>query len=419
MRYYGLNKTQTIESLNKIKKLETPPQYTVLEVEHSETNRKFVTSLSVQDILTLFSVGEWMEGVFQDKSRIRDISDVINNKEGKVLINPMITVALWRDKASFYNITPSQIADSTSLSNPISILKIDWTAYYQSLIDLPEKKGFFANARARLGLVLDGYQRLFAAAGSGKMDYCFPVNIIIMDFRSTEKVYKRIKQSENEAAQFNYAHREDILQMYDPDIFQMVGFSEPKVEAILLTKELNEESFLFAGRIQMGDTSWESKPGGKRPVAKQSSMEKLLTDWISALHNIELVYPEIHVSSISEEVNLLDNYFGAWQQCWPDAWLEGTKKPPYMLCKTTGIALLFKLFTPVTMNVLKANKDLSMENYVEVLKKAYFEPDGKTPITLHFPGKGVPLNWESKNFSEFSSGAGRNKLCRQLELYLY
>ena len=71
------------------------------------------------------------------------------------------------------------------------------------------------------------------------------------------------------------------------------------------------------------------------------------------------------------------------------------------------------------MNVLKASKDLSMENYVEVLKKAYFEPDGETPITLHFPGKDVLLNWESKNFSEFSSGAGKNKLCRQLELYLY
>lgn len=419
MRYYGLNKAQTIDILLQMEKQETAPQYTLLEAEQPGTNRCFAASLSVQDILTLFSVGEWVEGIFQDKSRIRDLSNAIN-RDGMVLINPMITVALWKEKASLYNIVPFQIADVAPLSNPVSILKIDWASYYKSLIDLPEKNGFFVNAKARLGLVLDGYQRLFAAVQSGKLDYCFPVNIIIIDSQSTVAVYKNIKQSEYESAQFNFEHREDILQMFGPDIFQSVGgASEPKVESILLAKTLNEESTIFAGRIQTGDTSWKDHPGRKRPVAKQSSMEKLLVDWIAELHNMELLYPEIHVSSNTEKVKLLDNYFGAWKQCWPDAWLEDTTNPPYMLCKTTGISLLFKLFTPITMNVLKASKDLSMENYVEVLKKAYFEPDGETPITLHFPGKDVLLNWESKNFSEFSSGAGKNKLCRQLELYLY
>ena len=247
------------------------------------------------------------------------------------------------------------------------------------------------------------------------------MTLYLIEPAETERLYRCIHEDDFVNSQHKSAFKYEFLKWFNMLAGEENGDSKIKsnVEVALLAKRLNEESELFSGRIKSDDSLWNKNGSGKRPLAKLSAIEKLLDNWLTGLRDVADSYPEFSFSSDKEKVKLLDDYFGAWKQCWPYAWLEDEVNPPYMMTKTTGIAILFMLFIPITLKALRNGYGITKEGYTSVLKALYFESDNETPITLHFRDKEILLNWKSEVFSEFSSGQGRSILYKKMLERIY
>lgn len=422
MQYYGYDKERTIAEVERHISGQGEV-YSMIDASVTGECSKYVVPLKVRDIITLFSIGERCEPMLQDKARINGFAKSMTGRGADGLVNPMLSVAVWKNKTAFYNIASVEVAgiDSTSISGGIATLSIDWLAYRDSILTAPESHGFFYDATARMGLVLDGHQRLYGAIQSGKYDYVFSVTLYLIKPAETERLYRCIHEDDFVNSQYKSAFKCEFLKWFNMLAGEEDGDSKTKrnVEVALLAKRLDDESELFSGRIKNDDSLWNKSGSGKRPLAKLSTMEKLLDNWLTGLRDVADSYPEFSFSSDKEKVKLLDDYFGAWKQCWPYAWLEDEVNPPYMMSKTTGITILFMLFIPITLKALRNGYGITKEGYTAVLKALYFESDNETPITLRFRDKEILLNWKSEVFSEFSSGQGRSTLYKKMLECIY
>lgn len=422
MKYYGYTKKQTITEVERHIRGQNEV-HSMIDASVTGECAKYIIPLKVRDIITLFSIGERCEPMFQDRVKINGFAKSMTGRDADGLVNPMLSVAFWKDKATFYNIESAEVAgvDLAGIAGGISTLSIDWSAYRDSILTAAESHGFFYNATARMGLVLDGYQRLYGAIQAGKYDYVFSVILYLVEPSEVERLYRRIHEDDSVNSQYKNAFKYEFFEWFNVLAGEDDANNKAKsdIDAALLAIQLNEESELFSGRIKSDNSLWNKNGSGKRPLVKLSAMEKLLNNWLTGLRDIADSYPEFSFGSDSEKIKLLDDYFGAWRQCWPYAWLENEVNPPYMMTKTTGITILFMLFVPITLKALRNKYEITMEGYAAVLKSLYFESDKQTPITLHFRDKEILLDWKSEVFSEFSSGQGRSILYKKMLECIY
>lgn len=410
MAQYGYSKAETLRVLDQFIEAGTPSAFNLIKCAGYGGKPCYLTAMSPDMILPLFSVGEHLEQALHEEASIHKLAK--HNQAGGCVPSPL-RLAVWADKSCICSVSHLPIGTASARTPGVMSLSIDWAAYRAAILQADEKGCCLASAQGRLGMVISGYQRIFAAMKAGRPDFNFSV---ILHLATTPKelgeIYEQVHEDEAAEREYNQVNRLSLLQWMGGIAG---GDSEKAVDAEAFAHYINQNSVTLGGRIK----DCAGYAPGLRAVASRDGMVRLLEAWLADLVEIKAKVPGLPIDTYEDKLALLDAYLSAWQSMWPEAWHWAQGRGGYILAKRTGISILFRLFLPITLKAAKGGRELDVDSFSSVLRKAYFEPDGVTPVTLHFPGKDVPLDWKSGSFTEFSSGSGMNLLFKELHMLLY
>src|SRR5437764_460036 len=185
---------------------------------------------------------------------------------------------------------------------------------------------------------------------------------------------------------------------------QMAGMLDKDEKVAVEIAELmnDDESSILHQRIKMFDGRLPK--GYKRPYVNLKTFSVLL---------LKYIINEIPGNAISTKKEVIERYFRAWSEIFPEAWEDDQK---HVLVKAMGFSIMGGLF-PKIFEIASAKshsdapKQADFERVIEVLKDMKIDPED---VSSNFSGtasqEAFDLDWRSETFGWLSSGKGINLL---------
>lgn len=275
-------------------------------------------------------------------------------------------------------------------SDELILIKIDLRGYREFIANsaIDEEGYLLEPEKVMMGILVDGHHRTEGAYNANELDFQFPVSVYIdLPYREMARVFTNINEYQEKPSPTHTLAVKAIAGVLE-DIDKK-GYE-------YLTQLNNEENFVLNNRIRMFD--------GKRPkdlptvFINGKSMHTLL---------VKHIIPKLNNYSILTGVSIVNSYFEAWKDLYPDAW--GDKE--HVLTKAMGITLVSRIF-PEIFTIASLNERTSRLN--KDIFKRYIENIFKDKEII-LAGNNVILDWKSETFGGYSSGKGINEIFALLE----
>lgn len=282
------------------------------------------------------------------------------------------------------------VTNITDKSDEVINLSIDLRGYREFIAncDTDEDGYILEPEKVMLGVLVDAHHRTEGSYNAGELDFEFPVSLYLdLPYTEMARVFTNINEYQEKPSPTHILAVKAIAGVLED--MDKKGYE-------YLTQLNNEPNFVLNNRIRIHE--------GKRP-------KDLPAAFINgkSMHNllVKYVLPKTNKYTVLSGVKLVNSYFEAWKDIYPEAW--GSKS--HVLTKAMGISLLCRIFPEIFMfatineRTNKVDKTIFKKYIVDIFK-------GKE---INLGGNNVILDWKSEIFGGYSSGKGINEIFITLE----
>lgn len=315
-----------------------------------------------------------------------------------------ITAAALSDKEKFSSpnaVVLSLKGKDSKFSKIVNDLNNSELAYY--IINLNDYYEFVSDAQVDednyllnegevfLGTLIDGHHRTAGLLEAQKFNFEVPVTIYIdIPHKDTARVFSGINENQEKPSPVHTLAMQAIA-----------GTLARNLErANQIMNKLNaQDDSILKDRIKAID--------GKRPkelpkyYITSSTFVKLLDKYV-----MDLV---VGLNS-DEQTRILNNYFLAWSNVFPEAWNDTSN---HVLVKSMGFQIMIRLFERIYEAVYHVGV---IE--VEVFEEFIRDTIGSGAILTLDDEQVYPINWESSIYGAYSSGKGINAISTALSRHI-
>lgn len=278
-------------------------------------------------------------------------------------------------------------------NSQIAYYIIDLNDYYDFVRDaqVDEDNYLLNEGEVFLGTLIDGHHRTAGLLEAHKINFEVPVTIYIdIPHKDTARVFSGINENQEKPSPVHTLAMQAIA-----------GTLARNVErANQLMNKLNaQDGSILKDRIKAID--------GKRPknlpkhYITSSTFVKLLDKYV-----MDLV---VGLNS-DEQTRILNNYFKAWSNVFPEAWQDTSD---HVLVKSMGFQIMIRLFERIYEAVYHDGV-IAVEIFEEFIRDTI----GNGAILNLDDEQKYPINWESSIYGAYSSGKGINAISTALSRHI-
>lgn len=282
---------------------------------------------------------------------------------------------------------------------------------YLELLESAEtnEKGYIINEdNLFLGVLIDSHHRLEGLFRAQRFDFEVPTTAYMnLPMKEIYKIFIGINKYQEKPSNVHTLSIEQLSGI-------LVGEAEQSARIINLlntdfgnselslgmdkNSDLQPKTSILFDRIKTVDVKRPYK--ARKTYITNSTMDKLLKE-----NFFENVNPDIQVDIKAE---ILNNYFLAWSECFPEAWNDDKK---HVLVKSMGFQIMMKLF-PIIYVSLAHSGIPNKEQFENFIKKNLVNQE------IDLNGFPIKLDWSSQSFGAYSSGKGINQLAKVLKSHI-
>ena len=321
-------------------------------------------------------------------TKVNSIANKFEKEIGYTSPNSVVINLKYRSKDKVSNYV--SIIHPMKDSDNIILIKINLKGYRQFISEAEvDEEGYLLEPESvMMGILIDAHHRTEAAYNANEIDFEFATSLYIdLPYREMARVFTNINEFQEKPSPTHTLAVKAIAGILD-DI-EKKGYE-------YLTQLNNEENFVLNNRIRIFE--------GKRP-------KDLPTPFINGktMHTLLVrhIIPKLNNFSILSGVSLVNSYFEAWKEVYPEAW--GDKK--HVLTKAMGITLMCRLF-PEIFTIASLNEctsKLKKEMFKKYIQNIFYCKE------ILLGGNSVDVDWKSEIFGGYSSGKGINEIFALLE----
>lgn len=275
----------------------------------------------------------------------------------------------------------------------IAYFKVNLEALGKKIEDSEEDKDGYLLDESEIfpGILIDGHHRTAGLYEANKLTFEIPTTVYIdIPYKDTAKVFADINLYQEKPSA--------VHSMAMKAIAGTLSNTEEMAHSIITLLNGEGWSVLYQ-RIK--DIDGKRPKDLPKPYVTNSTFIKLLESYV-------LVHlPQAF--SIPQKARILNDYFKAWSQVYPEAWND---EKTHVLVKSMGFQIMMRLFREIYSRT-SLTQTPTTQDFKEFLNQNL---NPKHFITVH--GKNLPINWNSPDYGGYSSGKGIGDITTALTLHI-